>query len=160
MLEALEELAEYKKLSPALQKAIEIERNKGDVAAYFKALSNDPSQLSDRDALWEQYVAENPKRVAGNPKFARLDFDRKLDKEYSLLNEYEKLSASDREDFLEEHKDEIEYLKEKRKFDAEAARASLQEAREKATFHPVEPKGGAMSEEKLQEVIRNHEAVS
>jgi len=157
VLDALEELAEYKSLSPALQKAIEIERNKGDVAAYFKAIANDPKELSDRDALWEQYVAENPKRVAGNPKFARLDFDRKLDKEYSLLNEYEKLSASDQEDFLEEHKDEIEYLKEKRKFDAEGARASLQEAREKANFYPVEQKD-TMTEEKMQEIIRNHEA--
>lgn len=158
VVESLRELATYKSLSPALQKAIEIERNKGDVAAYFKSIANDPKDLSDRDALWEQYVAENPKRVAGNPKFARLDFDRKVDKEYALLTEYEKLSASDREDFLEEHKDEIDYLTEKRKFDAEAARASLQEKRAGATFNTPDKPDPKAVEERMAEVMRNHES--
>lgn len=153
---SLKELAEYKSLSPALQKAIEIERNNGDVAGYFKALANDPKTLSERDALWEQYVAENPKRVADNPKFARLDFERKIEREYSLLNEYEKLSASEQEEFLEEHKAEIEYLQEKRKFDAEAARASLQEKREQLKFY--EPKSNQPSEESVKEIMARHEA--
>ena len=161
VLEALEELAEYRALSPALQKAIEIERNKGDVAAYFKAIANDPKDLSDRDVLWEQYAADNPKRIAANPKFARLDFDRKLDKEYALLIEYEKLSASDKDDFLEEHKDELEYLTEKRKFDAETARTALREIRDSATFKPVETsKDGIplITKEQAAQLATEHEA--
>lgn len=155
IVESLKELASFKSLSPALQKAIEIERNKGDVAAYFKAIGNDPKDLSDRDALWEQYVADNPKRVAANPKFARLDFDRKLDKEYSLLTEYEKLSADEQEEFLIEHKAEIDYLKEKRKFDAETARATLQEKRDQATFASREP--AKPDEKKIKEIMAAHE---
>ncbi len=156
VVESLKELATYRNLSPALQKAIEIERAEGDVALYFKAMANDPKSLSDREALWEQYVFDNPKRIAGNPKFARMDFDRKLDKEYELLTKYEKLSASEQEDFLTEHKADLDYLKEKRKFEADSARATLQEARDKATFLP--PKNGQMSEEKAAEVAKKHEA--
>src|SRR6476660_488649 len=156
VIESLKELAEYKNLSPALQKAIEIEKAQGDVALYFKTIANDPKDLSDRDALWEQYVTENPKRVAGNPKFARLDFDRKLDKEYELLTKYEKLSASEQEEFLAEHKADIDYLKEKRKFDADTARATLQETRDGMTFAPV--KTGQVDEKQEQEMIKAHES--
>ena len=156
VVDYLKELAEYKKLSPALQKAIEIERDNGDVALYFKSIANDPKNLSDRDALWEQYVAENPKRVSGNPKFARLDFDRKQDKEYALLIEYEGLSASEQKEFLEEHKADLEYLTEKRKFEAEAARATLQEAREKMTFQTV-PEKSEVDEERQREMFQRHE---
>jgi len=153
VIDSLKELAEYKSLSPALQKAIEIERNKGDVAAYFKAIATDPKTLSERDALWEQYVADNPKRVSGNMKFARLDFERKIEKEYSLLNEYEKLPADEQEEFLSEHKAELEYLKEKRAFDAEAARASLQELRDKTKFYDTkEP-----DESKIKQIMETHE---
>ena len=154
VVESLKELASYKNLSPALQRAIEIERNNGDVASYFKAIANDPKDLSDQDALWEQYVADNPKRIAANPKFARLDFERKTAKEYSLLNEYEKLPAEEQEEFLDEHKAELEYLKEKRKFDAEAARASLQEIRDKATFNA--PKA-EIDEKKIKASLAEHE---
>lgn len=154
---ALKELAEYKGLSPALQKAIEIERENGDVALYLKALANDPKNLSDRDALWEQYVAENPKRVSANPKFARLDFDRKQDKEFALLVEYEKLPASEREDFLAEHKADLEYLTEKRKFEAEAARASLQEARDKMTFKTPVVAPPVPDEEAVRKALGVHE---
>jgi len=156
VIESLKELAEYKNLSPALQKAIEIEKAQGDVALYFKTIANDPKDLSDRDALWEQYVTENPKRVAGNPKFARLDFDRKLDKEYELLTKYEKLSASEQEEFLAEHKADIDYLKEKRKFDADTARATLQETRDGMTFAPV--KTGQVDEKQAQEMFKAHES--
>ena len=155
IVDSLKELAEYKSLSPALQKAIEIERNNGNVAAYFKAIANDPKELSDRDALWEQYVTENPKRVAGNPKFARLDFDRKLDKEYDLLTQYEKLKGEDQEEFLKEHKADLDYLKEKRKFEADAARATLQETRDKATFkNAANPE---MDQKRADEIIKAHE---
>jgi hypothetical protein len=123
---------------------------------YFKSIANDPKDLSDRDALWEQYVTENPKRVAGNPKFARLDFDRKLDKEYELIIQYEKLPASEQEEFLAKHKADLDYLKEKRKFDADTARATLQEKREKTTFLP--PKNPQMTDEKAAEVIKAHES--
>lgn len=157
VVDALKELAEYKSLSPALQKAIEIEQNKGDVAAYFRMLAVDPEKLSDRDVLWEQYVAENPKRASDNPKFARQDFDRRQAKEYALLTEYENLSASEQEDFLAEHKAEIDYLKEKRKFDAEAARTALRETREKAQFYGPE-KPAAQTDADIQAIVRAHEA--
>jgi hypothetical protein len=99
-------------------------------------------------------VTENPKRVAGNPKFARLDFDRKLDKEYDLLAQYEKLKGSDQEEFLKEHKADLDYLTEKRKFEADAARATLQETRDKATFKNATPE---MDDKRAKEIIKAHE---
>jgi hypothetical protein len=153
---SLKELATYKTLSPALQKAIDIERNNGDVEAYFKSITLNPEKLSDRDALWEQYVAENPKRVADNPKFATLDFNRKIEREYSLLNQYEALPASEQEEFLLEHKAEIDYLKEKRKFEADGARASLQEQRDKATFKD-RPDIKQKTEEQLAKIMEGHQ---
>ena len=157
LVSSLKELKELRSLSPALKKAIEIEKNKGDVAAYFKNVFDDPDKLSEGEALWRMYENANPKLVAGDREFARLDFERTMKKEYSLLVTYNSLPADQKDEFLKEHKDDIEYEKKKYEVSVRNARASLKESQKEATFY--EP-GTQITEKELEETLKKHEQES
>jgi hypothetical protein len=158
VVSALKELAVMrggKKVSPALQKAIEIEEKGGNLSAYFRQLATNPDTLEPREALWSVFASTKGDLVEKNPRLAKMDFEREFNSKFSKLIEFSRLKdETEKDDFFKENKEQIEYEKERYDYEVAAAREAIRKQQESASFFE---QGSQMSEEELAQLERTHQ---
>jgi len=158
ILKALVELDGYRKgnypgVSPALKKAIEIERNGGDLAAYFRSQSLNPEQLDDREMLRLEFLDKDSVSKR-NPKLASMNFEREYKNRYGVYFQYQSLKdEAEKAEFYEKNSGEIEYQKERYADDVAQARKSMQDLKEN---FPITRPGG-LTEQQERELAIKHE---
>jgi hypothetical protein len=81
----------YEGVSPLLRQAIELEQGGGDVKQFLSILSVDVDKLSDKQVLYEDYMAKNP-ALAEDREYAQQKFEREYNAKYGILGD-EKLDV-------------------------------------------------------------------
>lgn len=119
-------------LSPLLKQAAEFESNGGDVREYFNVLSINTDNLSDKDAMWHKFKAENSSLAQENGDFAKQKFDRDFKTKYKILSDDRN---EDDFDTIEEYQSFLkdkEYASLELKYEADLAKQFLTKGREEA----------------------------
>lgn len=157
IVSSLKELKDYRSgkilgLSPALTRAMEIEKQGGNVSAYFQALSMEEDKMDEKEVL--QHVFLQKDEVAkSNPKLAKMDFERDFRAKYSTYLSHQSLKdESEKAAFYEKNADEIEYQKEKYNFAVGQARQEVKDFKEK---FPISVQSGLTAAQR-DEIINNH----
>lgn len=157
IVSGLKELRDYRSgkfpgLSPALQKALDIERQGGNVSAYFQALSLEEDKLDAKEVLQHVFLKDNDV-AKSNPKLAKMDFERDFRAKYSTYLTHQSLKdETEKAAFYEQNAEEIEYQKEKYDFAVSQARQSLKDFKEK---YPASVQNG-LTDAQRDEIISTH----
>lgn len=158
IVDSLKELAQYRSgkipgVSPTLVKAIEIEKQGGNLNAFFRALSREPDKMSEVDLLRESFL-EKSERAKTNPSLASKDFERSMKQNYGSYLTYESIKdAEEKKEFYEKNSEDIDYQKELYKNDVEQSKKAFKELQEK---FPVEQKQAGMTQAQLDELSKLH----
>jgi hypothetical protein len=150
----LNELEEnpYQNLPKEAQMVADIINNGGDYRNSLRLLSMDTESLDDREILRESYLLDS--KVSSNRELAELQFEKKFDDKYGILDELNKISDPDeRAEFEEENSREIKLAQlsfEQEVKDAKERIGSYVD--ENTTKSPSE----SLSQEEREEIIQHH----
>lgn len=127
-LASLREGSDLSKLSPAIQAAIKVEQEGGNLSEHFARVSMDFGKMDTKEVLRQQFFKNDAKLYGTNPKLAQMKFERHFNEKYGKWESYNNLTDdSDKEDFLDEHgQDSIDYEKMMLENDSALAKEELQ----------------------------------
>lgn len=124
-------------LSPLAQKVIEAEKSGIDAGQVLKVLSLNVESLDAKERLRQKFLLDNPKLSKENPKLADMQFEKRFNSDYGILNKKFD-NEEDRVDFEKENSEELEYAKQSLAYTAEQAASDLKAWQEQA-LKPKEP---------------------
>jgi len=165
---SLKELASLRKdngvanLSPAIQAAIKVEQEGGNLSEHFRRVGMDFDKMDTKEVLRQEFYKDEAKLYETNPKLAKMKFERKFSDTYGKWESYESLTDEDEKaEFLEDNGlsiDDIEYEKMMFEDDAQSAREKLNAW--KSEVKPVEKQNteGKMTSEEADEYVIKYKA--
>lgn len=162
IVNSLKELSQYRAgkipgVSPAILKAIEVEKQGGNLTDFFRALSREPEKMGELEVLKEAFL-EKSTRAKTNPSLAGKDFERDYKAKYGVFNAWQAMKDPDeKQAFYTENADDIEYQKELYANDVTESRKQFKELQDK---FPVQAKAEGESQEKIDAAIKQHQADS
>lgn len=160
----LKELADFKAgkavlpgLSPALVKAIEVERSGGNLIDFFRAFTLDEAQMLDMDVLKHVHL-QTDKLASKNLSLAGKEFDRLYKREFAELLKWNSTTDDvDKEAFYKEHADDIDYQKELYAHRVKEGREAIKA--QKDNYSVESPAQGPSKEEQDLLIKKHSEAV-
>ena len=163
---ALKELGEYRSgkrgttdnLSPAIQQAIEVEKQGGDLSEHFRRVGMDFEKMDGSEVLRQKFFKDNAKLHKSNPKLAQMKHERGLNEKYGLYLQFAKLTdEAEKADFADEHgEDNIEYEKMLFENDIADAKDELTEW-QKSAKPTASGQGGLLSDEDAQRIYDEYQ---
>lgn len=116
-------------LSPAIQAAIKVEQDGGNLSEHFARVGMDFDKMDDKEVLRQRFYKDEAKLYGSNPKLAQAKFERDFTKKYGQWVSYQALTdAEDQTDFLTENgltAEDIDYEKMMFTNDAEVAKGEM-----------------------------------
>lgn len=160
-LASLREGSDLSKLSPAIQAAIKVEQEGGNLSEHFARVSMDFDKMDTKEVLRQQFFKNDAKLYGTNPKLAKMKFERHFNEKYGKWESYNNLTDdSDKEDFLDENggQDSIDYEKMMLDNDAALAKEELQVWKDEVK--PVEKQAtdGGLTEEEATTYANDYSA--
>ena len=162
----LKELASLRKdsglssLSPAMQAAIKVEQEGGNLSEHFARVSMDIDKMDTKEALRQQFFKNDAKLYGTNPKLAQMKFERHFNEKYGKWESYNNLTDEiDKKEFLDDHDQEsIDY--EKMMLENDGALAKEELTAWKESVKPVEKQAteGGMTEKESSEYATKYTA--
>lgn len=142
------------KYSPALQEAIRLETEGGDVRQYFSMLSVDDTMLDKlphKELLRKDFMSKNATIAETNPDFAEKKFEREFSERYGILNTDYSEADFDTDEEYQKYLDDKEYLKGELQVETDIAKKTIKELRSKA-MQPGPNSPPTMTEEESRQI--------
>jgi thiamine pyrophosphokinase len=140
-------------ISPALKKAIEIEKQGGNLSAYFRTLTVEEDKWDDKEVLKHVYLDKSPV-AKNNPRLAGMDFEREFRVRYDKFLTYQGMKdEAEKKEFYEQNSEDIEYQKERYSFDTSQARSEIKSMKDN---FPVTVEQG-LTQQQVDEILQDHE---
>jgi hypothetical protein len=159
LTERLKELADYKSgkadmgLSPALKKAMEIEKAGGNITDFFRAFTLNEAQMTDKDVLRHIHL-QTDKLAQKNPNLAGMTFDRQYNAEFAELLKWQSISDDlDKQAYYKEHAENIEFQKELHAHKVNEGREGIKAQKDN---YPVTVPAQGPSKEEQDAIIEKH----